>query len=298
MGRAAGYIIVAAALVFLVGGAADLSTRTPTCMACHIEQASYALWMTSKLKAEKRGFSHELISCAQCHIEGAAAGTVMSRLRGLYHAIKYLVPQIDPRRTSEPELFARVRLPSENCRYCHFASVKRKTVYRRDLPTILKKIGLTMDHHKHLFTGDKTCAKCHERYKGMKTAQPDKAVNYAEVNHLACDACHIYSSHAYRSGRPLAMTRDQLDRAKQDAWEKLSTNPRWMVAFPTKESCQRCHNGKIHYKTVIFRSDCKQGTNSDDCVKCHPLMSREYFEKHRKESNSLTTASRETAAGG
>ncbi len=298
MGRLTGYIVAVATLVLVVGGAADISTRTFTCMTCHTEQAVYARWMATKLKAEKKGFSHELISCAQCHIKGAAAGTVMSRFRGLYHAITYLVPQIDPRRPIEPELFARVRLPSENCRHCHFASVRRKAVYRRDLPAGLKKIGLAMDHHKHVLTRDKTCARCHERYKGETAGPPDKTVNYAEVNHLACDACHVYSSHAYRSGRPLAMTPDQFDRATRDAWGKLSTNPRWMVAFPTKESCQRCHNGKIHYKTVIFRADCTRGNNFDNCVKCHPLMSRKDFEKHRRESNSLTTASRNAAAGG
>ena len=74
MGRVTAYIIALIVVLAFVGLAADISTRSATCMVCHQQQADYAHWMTQELKAKNKGFSHELIACAACHIEGAAAG--------------------------------------------------------------------------------------------------------------------------------------------------------------------------------------------------------------------------------
>jgi len=198
MSRAAGYIIAGLVVALVAAGTAQISMRSSSCMACHTQQASYARWMAFGLVAEKKGFSHELIPCASCHMEGGAEGTVMARLRSLLHTVTYLVPQIDPRRPQISGLFYRTRIPSENCQYCHQAAIVRKAVYHRDLPTRLKRIGLAMDHRKHVLTEENTCARCHERYKDKQSGEADKTVNYAEVSHLACDACHTSASHAYR----------------------------------------------------------------------------------------------------
>jgi len=139
-----------------------------------------------------------------------------------------------------------------------------------------------MDHRKHVLAREDTCAKCHERYKKKDSSEPDKEVNYAEVNHLACDSCHTQASHSYRSGQILPMGASQYAEAREQAWNRLAKNPRWMVAIPTEQSCRRCHNGQIHYKTRIFVANCRDGTNFDDCVKCHPVMTRQYFEAYRK----------------
>ncbi|MFH0824843.1 MAG: hypothetical protein V2B18_18985 [Pseudomonadota bacterium] len=291
MARYAAYITAVAAVVVVLGLAADVSTRTSTCMACHTKEASYARWMEKRVVTEKKGFAHELVSCAACHIEGAAAGTIMSGFRGLLHAITYLAPQMDPRRPVVTGLFATVHVPSENCQYCHYGAIRRKAVWLKDLRPELAKIGLAMDHRKHVLTREDTCARCHERYKEKTGPEADKGVNYSEVNHLGCTSCHTSASHAYRKDRVLAITDRQLPTLEEAAWKNLSGNPRWMVATPTEQSCRRCHNDKIHFKTRIFPADCKSGTNFDDCVKCHPLMTREYFEKYRKERNKLTTAS-------
>jgi hypothetical protein len=288
-----------AALVLIMGlllGAADVSTRTFTCVACHAEQGSYANWMASKLKAEQKGFSHELVACASCHIEGAAAGTIGSRFRGLLHAIGYLVPQADPRQPELAGMFKRTRIPSENCAYCHAGAVHKKSVNAKDLPANLKKIGLAMDHRKHVLARDDTCAKCHERYK--EKDQADKNVNYAEVNHLACDSCHTSASHAYRADRMLPLTEGQFLQASAESWHKLQVNPRWMVAIPSEQSCRRCHNGKIHHKTKIFLADCKRAKNYDDCVKCHPLMTKEFFDQYRKDPNKIAETSPNAESGG
>lgn len=287
MGRAIWYVIAAMILVALVAAGGQVSLQSATCMACHTQEAAYADWMKAKLKAEKKGFSHELIACADCHIEGSAAGTVMSRFRGLLHVATYLVPQIDPRRPQVSGLFTRTRIPSENCQYCHLAAIQRKAVQPRDLTPGLKKIGLAMDHRKHVLARDDTCARCHERYK---TAEADRMVAYTEVNHLNCDSCHLMASHAYRAGELLPINEKEFLLARDEAWKRLSTNPRWMVAFPTEQSCRRCHNGKIHFKTKIFLADCNKDTNFENCLKCHPQMTKEYFEQYRREREKGTTA--------
>ncbi len=298
MVRAMWYVIAVLFVVAMVVAAGQVSLQSTSCMACHDQEASYADWMKKKLKAEKKGFSHEMIACADCHIEGAAAGTLMSRFRGLLHVATYIVPQIDPRRPQVGGLFTKTRIPSENCQYCHLAAIQRKAVQVRDLTPGLKQIGLAMDHRKHVLARDDTCARCHERYK---TAEADRMVTYTEVNHLSCDACHTRASHAYRAGQLLPLNQKEFLLAREEAWKSLSTNPRWMVPFPTEQSCRRCHNGNIHYKTKIFIADCNNDTNFENCVKCHPQMTREYFEQHRREREKKTATSntpQEPAHGG
>lgn len=287
MKRAAGYVIAIVALVLVLGTAAEFSTRTATCMTCHRLEASFAEWMTARLNADNKGFSHELIGCADCHILGAPQRTVMSRMRGLLHTVTYLVPQIDPRAPRVSGLYWQSRVPAENCQFCHLGAIQRKEALVKDLPPGLQKIGLLMDHRKHVLAKEDTCAKCHERYKEKDMA--DRNVNYAEVNHLSCDSCHSYASHAYRAGRLFPLTTKEYVRARDESWKTLSGNPRWMVAIPAETTCRRCHDGKIHYKTKIFLSDCRQGDNYENCVKCHPLMTPQYFEQYRKERRSLTS---------
>ncbi|AFM27144.1 NapC/NirT cytochrome c family protein [Desulfomonile tiedjei] len=283
------YVLAVVALVVVVAGLGEFSVQSSTCMMCHTQEAAYSDFMKARLSKEKKGFSHELIACASCHMKGGAARTVGSRLDGLLHTVSYIVPQLDPRSSQTSGLFNRTRIPSENCQYCHLAAINRKAVQVKDLPPELQKIGLVMDHRKHVIARDDTCARCHERYKDQKVA--DKSVAYTEVNHLACDSCHTGAAHAYRSGQMLPMTNQRFAAAKENAWERLSSNPRWMVAFPSELSCRRCHNGKIHYKTKIFLADCRNGKVYEDCLKCHPSMTREYFEQHRKKAQDQSLAS-------
>ncbi|MFH0960122.1 MAG: hypothetical protein V1897_15625, partial [Pseudomonadota bacterium] len=43
---------------------------------------------------------------------------------------------------------------------------------------------------------------------------------------------------------------------------------------------------KIHYKTKIFLSDCRVGNNYENCRKCHPTMTREFFERYIRDRES------------
>jgi hypothetical protein len=288
-GKVVGYILAAVIVVVALGAAGELSTRSSTCMLCHTQQADFATWMRDELVCSKKGFSHELIACSACHMQGGAAGTLYSKYEGVLHMLAYFTPQIDPRKPESSGVFYRTRIPSENCQYCHKASIVRKEVYAQDLPKTIKNIGLVMDHRKHVIARDDTCAKCHERYKDQGKGEADKGVNYAEVNHLACDSCHSSAAHSYRGGRAAPLTEGEYLLARAQAWKRLEQNPRWMVAFPTKETCKRCHNGKIHYKTRIFLSDCPDGADYKNCVKCHPLMTKDFFEK-RRQKRKVTAA--------
>jgi nitrate/TMAO reductase-like tetraheme cytochrome c subunit len=297
MPRGLWYVIAIAAVLLAVGAAGELSLRSATCMACHKQEAAFTGWMKGKLVADKKGFGHELIGCADCHILGSPAGTVMSRLRGILHAVTYAVPQIDPRSARVSGLFYKTRVPTENCQYCHLAAQTRKQVFLKDLPAGLKKIGLVMDHRKHVLARDDTCSRCHERYKDKEASQADRGTNYAEVNHMACDSCHATASHSYRSGLIMPIAEKEYVAARQNAWDRLSTNPRWMVAVPPEKTCRRCHNGKIHYKTPIFVCDCREGKNYENCLKCHPLMTKDYFEQYRKDQEKVGTASNSETDG-
>ncbi len=291
------YLLGALILFAVVLGAGEVSLKSGSCMACHQQQGQYAHWMGNKLVADKRGFSHELIACANCHIKGSPQGSLMSRFRGLGHVIENLAPQIDPRQPQVSNLFTRTRIPSENCQFCHLGAIKRKAVMLKDLPENLKKIGLVMDHSKHVFARNDQCAKCHERYKEHDPFTADKNVTYTEVNHMACDSCHTMASHAYKRNERTPMSHAQFIEAKDQSWKWLSTNPRWMVAMPSEASCRRCHNGQIHFKTRIFLADCQNGTDYNNCVKCHPLMTKEFFDNYRKQRQQTALNSGNSAGG-
>lgn len=286
-------IVVVIAAFLAVGLLGEVSLRSAACMACHQQQAEYVHWMKNRLVPQNKGFSHELIACADCHIEGSPRNTVASRFRGLLHVVSYFVPQIDPRKPQISGLFNKTRIPSDNCKACHYAAIYRKTVYKKDLPAgDLREIGLLMDHRKHVLARENTCSKCHERYKDQDTLRADKEVNYAEVNHMACDSCHSLASHSYREAQIQPMTVGQFALARDDAWDKLSTNPRWMISFPSESTCRRCHNGQIHYKTRIFKSECREGHNLENCLKCHPIMTQDWLDNYRKKRETRAFAAR------
>ncbi len=286
------YIIIGLVVtVVLVAALGEVSLKSSTCMACHQQEGAYVDWMKSQLQRDNKGFSHELVACADCHIEGSPKNTLASRFRGILHVITYMTPQIDPRKPQISGLFNRTKVPSENCKACHLASMYRKTVYRKDMPAgDLKQIGLQMDHLKHVLAKENSCSKCHDRFKNQDGLRADKEVNYSEVNHMACDSCHSLASHYYRNAQILPIADNQMASVRDEAWDKLSTNPRWMVSFPSEKTCRRCHNGQIHYKTRIFKSECRESFNLENCLKCHPTMTQTWLDEYRKKRESRTYA--------
>ena len=208
MGRGVWYIVaVGLVIIVAVGVTGEYSVRSATCMACHSQEASFAQWMAGRLKAEKKGFAHELIACADCHIQGSAAGTPVSRLRGLLHIVSYVVPQIEPRqaatrRAVQQNAYSKRKLPVLS----FGGDIPQRGLSQRPSSRSSRRSAWSWTIANTCWHRDDTCAKCHERYKEQGTAQADKAVTYTDVNHLACDSCHTSASHAYRGDRLLPMT--------------------------------------------------------------------------------------------
>ena len=95
------------------------------------------------------------------------------------------------------------------------------------------------------------CGQCHLREKIDQAGNKfvDKTVNFSARNPITCAGCHENVTPVNHPGKPLPM--------------------------PTEEVCQRCHHGKIHGKFVIFRAECEDFSNTENCVKCHPYLKKE-----------------------
>ena len=96
----------------------------------------------------------------------------------------------------------------------------------------------------------------------------------------------------------LPLAREEYIQAREESWQRLQANPRWMVAIPSEQSCRRCHNGKIHFKARIFLANCKRAKNFDDCLKCHPLMTKEFFDLYRKDPSKIAETPPNPGSGG
>ena len=95
------------------------------------------------------------------------------------------------------------------------------------------------------------CGQCHLREKVDQTGNKfvDKTVNFSARNPITCAGCHENVTPVNHPGKPLP--------------------------FPTEEVCQKCHHGKIHGKFVIFRAECEDLSNTENCIKCHPYFNKE-----------------------
>jgi len=92
------------------------------------------------------------------------------------------------------------------------------------------------------------CGQCHLRNKitGDQSTIVDKNVNFVARNPITCAGCHENIVPVTHPGEP--------------------------VAPPKVETCQKCHHGQIHGKFQIFKADCEDTTQNENCVKCHPYI--------------------------
>lgn len=269
---------VAVILVLLVILALDYSVRSESCESCHRTEARYSDWLIGE-KA-KEGFSHDQIACADCHFEGAPQGLLSAKFKSAAHAVSNIIPFLDPR---ESRMVSPVveRIPSANCRLCHLSFDKINEMHPDELPDNLKEIGLAMEHEKHSRIAVEECAGCHERFKAKDGELfEDKGVNYREYSHMTCDSCHKYVAHAYKKFENLS-SNVPYDEAIQSAWGDLNKNRRWRVDIPSEKSCRRCHSGKFHFQKKIFLADKIADDNYQNCVKCHPSMTRDFFKEFK-----------------
>ena len=265
--------------ILIVATGMGYSIRSNSCELCHVREAGYARWLIGQ--KGRYGFSHDQIACADCHFEGAVRGLLSAKIKGVGHVIKNIVPLIDPREGPVKPVVEKI--PAENCRYCHFSFDKIDEMDKGDLPPSLREIGLAMGHRKHYETANNECTICHVRFK-MKEGklQEDKAVNYGEYSHMTCDSCHRYVAHAYKKFEDITFSNIPYDKAVQRAWVDLNKNTRWKVDIPSEESCRRCHNGKFHFKKMIFLADRIRDNDYTNCLRCHPSMTPEFFNRYKQ----------------
>ncbi len=95
------------------------------------------------------------------------------------------------------------------------------------------------------------CGQCHLRVKTEPDGKTvvDKQVNFVARNPITCAGCH-------EDVKPL-------------------THPGKPLSFPSKEICQKCHHGQIHGKFLIFKADCEDTLDTENCNKCHPYYKKE-----------------------
>ena len=91
------------------------------------------------------------------------------------------------------------------------------------------------------------CGQCHLFIKQeVNGSLVDKTVNFMARNPITCAGCHEDVKPISHPGKPLSM--------------------------PKEETCQKCHHGKIHGKFKIFKADCDDLSDTENCVKCHPKI--------------------------
>ena len=76
----------------------------------------------------------------------------------------------------------------------------------------------------------------------------DKQVNFFARNPITCAGCHEDVDPITHPGKPLKT--------------------------PSEEICQKCHHGQIHGKFLIFKAECEDRSNDENCVKCHPYYTK------------------------
>lgn len=184
--------------------------------------------------------------------------------------------------------FEQANVPDSDCLGCHHKILEQTQAEVLELPVNLARIGLVFDHNKHfhlkefsfeqqvryeklnsqtnptekqkeeLLFLDKVrlgnCGQCHERNQPVDLKQGKRKVNrnihYYATNPLRCSGCHVDSVTAAHPGQPLTLP----------------------LQLPDEQSCQRCHNGRLHGRLVTFpaRCDAQSGEAIEHCKKCHP----------------------------
>ena len=111
----------------------------------------------------------------------------------------------------------------------------------KNQPSLLKDDKTELELLEKIKDGN--CSQCHLRIKKNDNSI-DKQVNFISRNPISCAGCHEKIDPLTHPGKPLKR--------------------------PTVETCQKCHHGKIHGKFKIFKADCNDLVNTDNCIKCHP----------------------------
>ena len=272
-------ILIATPIFGIVGfvGMIAYNQIPTTCLQCHYVKGQYvAIDMQSE--PHKNIGKSGAPGCMECHPDKAVEHWAMrgvSKAKTLsqrYANLKFTEPT-DPKDS----------YTSEQCLKCHpdrldimerapylLASEKladiglmlnkrlhfRYEMFRQDDQELFRKLQskspLTDEEKQQVTLIEKiklgNCGQCHLREKVDQAGNKivDKTVNFSARNPIACAGCHENVTPVNHPGKPLPM--------------------------PTEEVCQKCHHGKIHGKFVIFKAECEDLSNTENCIKCHPYI--------------------------
>lgn len=163
--------LLSGAIFLLAIGGVTYTNRSEFCSLCHTMEKSYNTWIAS---------SHKEVRCVDCHIEPGIGNFIEAKvMRGGNDLIAQIFNPPDPGEI-------RTEVSAMVCIRCHMEIRRISEIAKRDLPEKLNKVGLIMEHKRHLeafkdpqFRGEgEGCRVCHskivhgERFKGYPIIIP------------------------------------------------------------------------------------------------------------------------------
>ncbi len=273
-------VIVMAVFGGIVGftGMVAYNQTSTFCQSCHTNRGTY-FSLDLNIPAHK-GINNGGKNCLSCHSDKALEMQVFNSIKK--------IPQYSQRVANlaiQDQVHSKQAYNDDDCMQCHPEILELEQVPEYALPLRVKDLGVKYSHDIHyrfkyfqpedeerwktlLKKGNLTeedqeefallekirhgnCESCHNQQKvdefGNKYV--DKTVNFTARNPIGCIGCH-------EEARP-------------------TVHPGNEMEFPTKETCYKCHHGKLHGKFVIFLADCEGEQGKEHCVKCHPQYQQE-----------------------
>lgn len=269
-------IIVPIGAISLLGSLMAYDQTTHFCYSCHENKGPYA-YLNKNLPVHKN-IDQNLFACAKCHKDKTVQTTYLRNVkeakmyservanlrfaapvnpRGTYTTEQCLICHPDRLEVEEREVHL---LRSDKLREIGLR-FNKKLHYRFEMfqpedqklyAELKSQANLTKEERQQLELVEKiklgNCGQCHLRVKKEADGKSivDKQVNFVARNPITCAGCHEDVDPLTHPGEPLAT--------------------------PSEEICQKCHHGKIHGKFLIFKAECEDLSNQENCVKCHPYI--------------------------
>jgi nitrate/TMAO reductase-like tetraheme cytochrome c subunit len=268
-------IVVPLGGVLFLGTLIAYNQSSKFCYSCHINEGPYSY--IDKSRNVHKDVDKHIFSCIRCH-KDKTVQTIYQRFINRNKKFTEQVANLNLQNIIDPK----DTYKTEQCLVCHpdRLDVDEMAIHLMQSEK-LKQIGLRFNkklHHQfesfrdedkaryealvlkdNLSNEEKqefeqlfkikagNCGQCHLFIKQeVNGSLIDKTVNFVARNPITCAGCHEDVNPIRHPGKPLSM--------------------------PSEEICQKCHHGKIHGKFQIFKAECEDLSNTDNCVKCHPQI--------------------------
>ena len=266
--------IVTIGAIVVLSGLVIYNQSSYFCYSCHFNEGQYH-YIDKELPAHEN-IDNNIFSCVKCHKDKTVQTIYFTNAQKINNTTQRMANLKQKSIVSSKAVYK-----TDQCLNCHPDKLNVMEIE----PFLLKnkqlqKIGLTVNKSLHyryellnnedrllyeelsskalvvdeeknellllekIKTGN--CAQCHLQTKMINNESfTDKSVNFIARNPITCAGCH------------------------EDA--TTLDHPGTSLKIPTKETCQKCHHGKIHGKFRIFKADCDDKKETEHCIKCHPL---------------------------